>query len=176
MKNMEETEETLSNLMQHVNQIIEAVIPTLQEDFRSQGKEHLLGLKELILKRLKNSSERMKDLSTINNQLRQENDEMVDISEENKIKIEGLEEDLVSKLLSDNKRFRKLLDELDGETHESAKLAKNLITKVVKRDFENQRLWKIKKRLTKEMINSEKELFDQMELLYSALNGSNFYN
>ena len=144
--------------MQRVNQIIEGVIPTLQEDFRSQGKEQLLSLKELILQRLKKSSNTMKDLKTINNQLRQENEEMLDISEENKLKIEGLEDDLVSKLIHENKRFQKLLKELDGETHESAKLAKNLITKVVKRDFENQRLWKIKKRLTRQMINSEKEL------------------
>lgn len=173
---IEETEETLSNLMQRVNQVIEGVIPTLQEDFKSQGKEQLLSLKELLLQRLKKSLNNMKDLKTINTQLRQENDEMLDISEENKLKIEGLEDDLVSKLISENKRFRRLLEELDGETHESAKLAKNLITKVVKRDFENQRLWKIKKRLTREMINSEKELFDQMELLYSALNGTSFYN
>jgi cell shape-determining protein MreC len=155
--------------MQTVNRIIEGVIPTLQEDFRTNGKEQLLSLKELILQRLKKSADGMKDLQTINKQLRQENDEMVDISEENKTKIEGLEEDLMSKLISENKRFRKILDELEGETHESAKLAKTLITKVVKRDFENQRLWKIKKRLTREMINSEKELFDQMELLFSAL-------
>lgn len=173
---IEETEESLSNLMQRVNQVIEGVIPTLQEDFRSQGKEQLLSLKELILQRLKKSLNNMKDLKTINTQLRQENDEMLDISEENKLKIEGLEDDLVSKLVSENKRFRRMLEELDGKTHESAKLAKNLITKVVKRDFENQRLWKIKKRLTREMINSEKELFDQMELLYSALNGTSFYN
>lgn len=155
--------------MQTVNRIIETVIPTLQENFRSSGKEHLLSLKEMTLQRLKKSADNMKDLKTINKQLRQENEEMMDISEENKTKIEGLEEDLMSKLISENKRFRKILDELDGETHESAKLAKNLITKVVKRDFENQRLWKIKKRLTREMINAEKELFDQMELLYCAL-------
>ena len=162
--------------MQQISQAIEAVIPSLSENARVQGKDRLLALKELLLDRLRRSQDSLADLSTANRQLRQENQEMADIVQENQLRIEGLEEDLISKLLAENKRFRRLLDELDGETHESARLAKNMITKVVKRDFENQRLWKIKKRLTREMINSEKELYDQMELLYSALHQGNNYN
>lgn len=162
--------------MQQISQAIEAVIPSLSENARVQGKDRLLALKELLLDRLRRSQGSLADLSTANRQLRQENQEMADIVQENQLRIEGLEEDLISKLLAENKRFRRLLDELDGETHESARLAKNMITKVVKRDFENQRLWKIKKRLTREMINSEKELYDQMELLYSALHQGNNYN
>lgn len=162
--------------MQQISQAIEAVIPSLSEDARVQGKDRLLALKELLLDRLRRSQDSLADLSAANRQLRQENQEMADIVQENQLRIEGLEQDLISKLLAENKRFRRLLDELDGETHESARLAKNMITKVVKRDFENQRLWKIKKRLTREMINSEKELYDQMELLYSALHQGNNYN
>ena len=163
-------------MRQTVGKLVEEVIPCVKEDSRTTARKQLLSLKELVLQRLKMSADSSKDLRTVNRQLRQENDELLDMAEENKAKIDGLEDDLLAKLLSENSRFARLLDELDGETHESARLAKSLITKVVKRDFENQRLWKIKKRLTREMINSEKELFDQMELLYTALHGQLFHN
>lgn len=167
-----ENDISIHNLMVQVDNITEAIMPFLRTDTRSTGKEKLLGLKEMLLQRLKTNSEDMKSLKDINKQLRQENDDLIDISEENKIRIEGLEEDLMTKLIADNKRLRKLMDDLEGKANESAKLAKNLITKVVKRDFENQRLWKIKKRLTKEMVNNEMELYDQMNLLHSTLVGN----
>lgn len=160
--------------MRHVDSTVEEVIPSLEEAGRARGKEQLLGLKEGLLASLKRAAESIAGLGAANAQLRQENQELLDVTEEHKLKIEGLEEDLLSKLLGENKRFRRLLDELDGETHESARLAKNMITKVVKRDLENQRLWKIKKRLTRQMVAAEKELFDQMELLFSSLVPADF--
>lgn len=101
--------------------------------------------------------------------MQEENKEIIEMNEELKARVDGLEEDLNDKLLGENKRLRRLVEKLDAENSESAKLAKGLISKVVKRDFENQRLWKIKKRLSREMMDTEKSLYDQMDLLYSAL-------
>lgn len=152
-----------------VEQTIENLIKCLLPERRLEGKNQLLSLKKTLNQRLRANLDANRSRKDGINKLQMENKEMLEINEELKARVDGLEEDLNDKLLGENKRLRRLVEKLDNENSESAKLAKGLISKVVKRDFENQRLWKIKKRLSKEMMDNEKTLYDQMDLLYSAL-------
>ena len=163
------SEENTDQLLNEVNNIIENVILTLQHEKRVEGKDKLLGLKEKMMSKLKSSSDKIDSMNENNKLLIKENEDLNELSEENKIRIEGLEADLGNKLLKENKKLKKLIDKLDSEESETSKMVIDLYKQVMSGTLDNQRMWKMKKTMTKEMMNNEYELYGQMEILYSAL-------